>query len=130
MYDVNINRDLDGEPMLTLTLTFPEVQSIFSALHLLHDEYEKRTRSNGSITQPAVMDGVLRSARKLSKWELLEDLLGNAWWPWTDAQHDDTDCPCGCTADDDGPYTCNACGDYFETLTEHEAHDCAETAGE
>lgn len=26
--------------------------------------------------------------------------------------------------------TCNACGDYFDTLADYEAHDCADTMGE
>lgn len=89
--------EFDGEPFVTVTLSAPEVSSIFSALCSAAAEHSKRVQEsiesgeNKNVSGWWGMEAQAKSHEELGRWSMVDDLLGEKFWKWVDAVESEDD---------------------------------------
>lgn len=77
----------DGEPVAHVEVSAPEVQTIFSALHVYATEHRERIGrmiADGEDIGERALDAIGDNGAHVGVWNLLDTELSEVWWEWMD----------------------------------------------
>lgn len=87
MQDITYIKTDDGEPLVRLTLSTPEVCSIFSALWTAAEQHTRNVIDAIESKQDRVpgwrgVEAQAESHRNVGRWEAINDALDATFWDW------------------------------------------------